>query len=82
MDMYNRPETTLFLLMSVDGKITIGDNDVLDTETDFPRITGIGEGLEQYYQLEQETDLFSLNSGRVMAKFGVNEKAGDIQKLQ
>lgn len=30
--------------------------------------------MHQYYELEQETDLFSLNTGRVMAKIGVNDK--------
>lgn len=32
------------------------------------------EGLHQYYDIEQTTDLWSLNSGRVQAKVGVNEK--------
>lgn len=31
------------------------------------------EGLHQYYEIEQTTDLWSLNSGRVQAKMGVNE---------
>ncbi len=73
--MTDRPETTLFLLASVDGKITTGDTDVLDTEPDFPRIAGIKEGLRQYYDLEQQTDLVSLNTGRVMKKVGMNEKS-------
>ena len=72
--MTGRPETTLFMLVSVDGRISTGDTDILDTETDFPKIQGIREGLKQYYQLEQKTDLFSLNSGRTMAKIGINER--------
>ncbi len=68
-----RPETTLFMLMSVDGKISTGDTDSLDVDQDFPKIPGVAEGLFQYYDLEKETDFFSLNSGRVMAKIGVNE---------
>ena len=32
------------------------------------------EGLHQYYEIEQTTDLWSLNSGRVQAKIGVNTK--------
>ncbi|MDD2326137.1 MAG: dihydrofolate reductase family protein [Alphaproteobacteria bacterium] len=67
-----RPETTLFMLMSVDGKISTGDTDALDVDKDFPNITEVAEGLEQYYRLEQETDAFSLISGRVMAKIGSN----------
>ncbi|MBR4762001.1 MAG: dihydrofolate reductase family protein, partial [Clostridia bacterium] len=32
------------------------------------------EGLYQYYEAEAQTDLFSLNTGRVMAKIGVNSR--------
>ena len=70
----NRPITTLFMLESLDGKISSGANDNLDADKDFPKINGVKEGLHQYYELEQETDLFSLNTGRVMAKIGVNVK--------
>lgn len=70
----NRPITTLFMLESLDGKISSGANDNLDADKDFPKIDGVKEGLHQYYELEQETDLFSLNTGRVMAKIGVNDK--------
>lgn len=70
----DRPITTLFMLMSVDGKITSGASDTLDFDQDLPHIKGVGEGLHQYYDIEQTTDLWSLNSGRVQAKIGVNEK--------
>ena len=69
-----RPITTLFMLESLDGKISSGSSDDLDADKDFCRIDGVKEGLHQYYELEQETDIFSLNTGRVMAKIGVNEK--------
>lgn len=69
-----RPVTTLFMLMSVDGKISTGATDYFDVDKDFPKITGVKEGLHQYYEIEQTTDLWSLNSGRVQAKLGVNEK--------
>ena len=71
----NRPITTLFMLTSVDGKISTGASDNLDVDKDFPTITGVKEGLYQYYDIEQTTDLWSLNSGRTQAKIGVNEKA-------
>lgn len=77
----NRPETTLFLLMSVDGEISTGDNDTMDVDKDFPEIEGLKEGLRQYYDIEQQTDLFSLNTGRVFAKVGVNEKIDEPSKL-
>lgn len=70
----DRPVTTLFMLMSVDGKISTGMTDALDFDKDFPLIPGLREGLPQYYDIEQTTDLWSLNSGRVQAKMGVNEK--------
>lgn len=70
----NRPITTLFMLMSVDGKISTGASDSLDVDKDFPRIEGVREGLHQYYELEQTTDLWSFNTGRVQKKMGVNEK--------
>lgn len=70
----DRPITTLFMLMSVDGKISTGATDDLDVDKDFPQIAGLSEGLQQYYEIEQTTDLWSLNSGRVQAKIGVNTK--------
>ncbi len=70
----NRPITTLFMLMSVDGKISTGATDDLDVDKDFPQIAGVREGLHQYYEIEQTTDLWALNSGRVQAKLGVNAK--------
>ena len=70
----DRPVTTLFMLMSVDGKISTGATDDLDVDKDFPQIPGLREGLHQYYEIEQTTDLWSLNSGRVQAKIGVNTK--------
>lgn len=72
--MRKRPITTLFMLMSMDGKISTGSTDVLDVDADFPKIEGVREGLHQYYEIERTTDLWSLNSGRVQAKIGVNEK--------
>ena len=69
----SRPVTTLFLLMSVDGKISTGSTDNMDVDRDFPTVAGLAEGLQQYYDIEQTTDLWSLGSGRVQQKMGVNE---------
>ena len=49
----DRPVTTLFMLMSVDGKISTGASDDLDVDKDFPRIAGVSEGLHQYYEIER-----------------------------
>ena len=70
----DRPITTLYMLSSVDGKISTGATDELDVDKDFPKIKGVKEGLHQYYEIEQTTDLWSLNSGRVQAKIGANTK--------
>ncbi len=72
MDKMDRAITTLFMLVSVDGKISTGASDNLDVDKDFPKIAGVKEGLHQYYEIEQTTDLWSLNSGRVQAKIGIN----------
>ena len=76
-----RPVTTLFLLTSVDGKISTGDTDSTDVDADFPKIKGLAEGLPQYYAIEQTTDLWSFNTGRVMAKIGANAKEKPAEKL-
>lgn len=70
----SRPITTLFMLTSVDGKISTGASDVLDFDKDLPSIDGVKEGLHQYYDIEQTTDVWSLNTGRTQAKIGVNER--------
>ncbi len=69
------------MLTSVDGKISTGSNDKLDVDKDFPKIRGIKEGLKQYYEIEQTTDLLSLNSGRVLAKVGANKPQKNLVKL-
>ncbi len=76
-----RPITTLFMLESLDGKISSGDNDELDADKDWSEIDGVKEGLHQYYEIEATTDFYSLNTGRVMAKIGVNEKTKLHEKV-
>jgi len=70
----DRTFNTLFMLSSLDGKISTGSVDDRDVDKDYKNILGIKEGLHQYYDLEKETDFFSLNSGKVMAKIGANTK--------
>lgn len=76
----NKPYTSLFMIQSFDGKISTGDVDELDVDKDLSRIAGVKEGLHQYYDLEKQTDYFSLNSGRVMAKIGVNTRIPPASK--
>ncbi len=79
--MNNLPIATLFMLVSVDGKISTGSTDERDFDKDLPNIKGVAEGLQQYYDLEKQTDYYSFNTGRVMAKVGWNEEKGDIKKI-
>ncbi len=72
---------TLFMLMSLDGKISTGTGNDRDFDKDLPKIPGAAEGLEQYYALEQQTDFYSFNTGKVMAKVGWNEAKKNIQKI-
>ncbi len=72
MEDKNRPITTLFMLVSLDGKISTGATDNLDVDKDFPKISGLKEGLHQYYEIEQTTDLWAFNTGRVQEKMGAN----------
>jgi len=81
MENSNRPINTLFMLMSLDGKINSGDSDELDVDKDWCKIDGVKEGLHKYYEIEQTTDYYSLNTGRTMAKIGVNDKAEKPNKI-
>lgn len=77
----DRPATTLFMIESIDGKISTGDSDTLDVDKDFPKIPVVKDGLYQYYEIESHTDRVSLNTGRVMAKIGVNTRVNEPQKM-
>ncbi len=72
--MKKKPITTLFMIESLDGKISSGNSDNLDADKDWCKINGVKEGLHQYYEIEATTDFYSLNTGRVMSKIGVNER--------
>jgi 2,5-diamino-6-(ribosylamino)-4(3H)-pyrimidinone 5'-phosphate reductase len=74
-------KTTLFMLMSLDGKISTGASDERDFDKDLPTIPGAAEGLAQYYQLEEQTDLCSFNTGKVLAKIGWNEPKEQIEDI-
>ena len=80
--MKKRSTTTLFMLESLDGKISSGNNDSLDADKDFCKIDGVKEGLHQYYEIESITDYYSLNTGRVMEKIGVNNKKEYHNKVE
>ena len=78
--MLERTETTLCLVISLDGKITTGSTDNLDSDLDWKRIVGVKEGFAQYYGIEQSLGPNYLNSGRVLEKVGFNNKKEAPQK--
>ena len=49
--MNNRTINTLFMLMSLDGKISSGNNDELDADKDWCKIDGVKEGIHKYYDI-------------------------------
>lgn len=79
--MKQRPTTTLFMIMSLDGKISTGSTDIMDFDKNLAKVKGLREGYWQYKALEQKTDIVSLNTGRVMEKIGVNTRKDKPKKI-
>src|SRR5258706_7915407 len=77
----DRTYNTLFMLMSLDGKISTGSADERDVDKDYKVIPGIKEGLHQYYDLEKiiARFSFSLSTGKIMSKIGVNSDNSPIK---
>lgn len=73
-------KTTLFLLISLDGKISTGAVDDRDFDKDLPHLPGVAEGLHQYYDIEKTTDWYSFITGKVLAKIGWNDPNKLIEK--
>ena len=80
--MSHRPINTLFMLMSLDGKINSGHSDELDVDRELCKIIVVKEGLHQYYEIEKTTDWYSLNTGRTMKKIGVNKRKEKPSKME
>jgi len=70
----SRPETTLVLSASVDGRITSRDSDQLDLNKNWKNQQGIRGVLQQFYNLTQAKGDYSLTTGQAMIKSGVNVK--------
>lgn len=80
-----RPITTLFMLSSLDGKISTGDTDKMDVDSDYRKIKGVKEGLKQYYDIEKTTDAHFLITGKVMTKncesLNINNRKDEPNKI-
>lgn len=62
-----RPITRLFMLSSIDGKISTGSRASFDFDRDIPELLNTS-GIQQYYDLEKETDSWTLCSGKTLEK--------------
>lgn len=80
-NLKSRPITTLFMLTSVDGKISTGSSVDRDFDTDLLMFDETKAGIKQYYDAEQETDLWTMCTGKTKAKIGVNAPNDDIVKV-
>ena len=76
-----RPITTLFMLTSLDGKISTGCTDELDFDRDLASIDETKSGLSQYYSIEQATDDWCLCTGKTKSKVGVNKPIERPKKI-
>ncbi len=68
-----RPQTTLFLSLSVDGRITSHDSDDFDPDKSWKQTPGVRGLLQQFYEFN-EPDMTALTIGSYMAKVGVNTR--------
>jgi len=74
-----RPETTLFLPISVDGRITSGDSNRLDPDKKWksePFIMGI---IQQFFEFSQGGG-HTVTSGETLAGMGVNDRDNPPKK--
>ena len=63
-----RPKTTLFLLQSLDGKLSLDDSFEHDFELEFVKDPLLKVGLNRYYNLELSTSDWSLTTGKTQCK--------------
>ncbi len=77
---HKRPNVTMFMLMSVDGKTSTGCNEFYDFDRDLPKLAFTSKGLHQYYELEAETALWTICSGKTQVKVLKGAPLTDIVK--
>lgn len=73
--------TTLFMLISADGKISSGVGENRDFDCDLNLFEETSAGLQQYYDIEKTTDEWTLCTGRTKNKIGINNDCGDIERV-
>ncbi len=75
------PYVELYMLMSVDGKISSGKLDCLDFDRDIPELDYSKDGLYQYYDIEKTLPNWSIISGKTLSKVGWNDTVINSEKL-
>src|SRR3989344_977825 len=75
-----RPETALFLSVSVDGRITSHDSDPFDTDKTWKDQPGVRAILQRFYDFS-DPHTCSLTTGLAMKKAGVNFRVETPQKM-
>lgn len=71
--MNNRPHTTLFLVQSLDGKISSGWTENRDWDKDIATMPYMKEGMDWYYTEEKNTEYWSLITDRIALKLGAQQ---------
>lgn len=69
-----RPETTLVLAASVDGRLTGSDSSDLDADKHWKLKEGVRGYLQQAYDLSGEKGVYNLVVGRSLAQTGINSR--------
>lgn len=72
--MKTRPFNTMFLVQSLDGKISSGYTFDRDWDKDIAIMRGLKSGMDWYYREERKTDYWSLITDRIALKLGVDKE--------
>lgn len=72
-----RPETTLLLNLSVDGRLTSHDSDTYDPDKTWKHHPQIASILQQFYEFNQP-QMVALTTGVIMKNLGVNQASAPI----
>jgi len=76
----SRPETTLVLTSSVDGRITSSDSNMLDKNPNWKLIPGVRGYLQQSFDITSEPGVYNLIPGSRMSQAGINLRTGNPDK--
>lgn len=72
MSTFVKPEITLVLATSVDGRLTGSDSHDLDRDKQWKHKEGVRGYLQQAFELSSEQGVYNLVAGRSIAQTGIN----------